>query len=307
MNRNTGTSTDRLAEAITWSASKQTYFTIRLLADPGRVEEAYRTYAYFRWVDDRLDEGTLGRAARVDFVERQQGLVERLYRGERPEGLSREETMLAELVASDPDPRGGLHTYIRDMMAVMAFDAGRRWETISQIELNEYTRWLATAVTEAMHYFIGHDCCPPLEGRYQAVSAAHIVHMLRDAVEDAAAGYINIPREYLDAHRIGAEEMDSAAYRGWVRGRVELARAQFQTGRDYLARVPNLRCRLAGFAYMARFNGVLDAIERDGYRLRAEYKRGSALWAGLKMAWQVLGMAAGSLRLGAPGRKLPEM
>jgi hypothetical protein len=44
-----------LAASITWAASKQTFYTIRFLADRGRVRDAYRAYAYFRWVDDRLD------------------------------------------------------------------------------------------------------------------------------------------------------------------------------------------------------------------------------------------------------------
>jgi phytoene/squalene synthetase len=47
-----------LAPSITKAASKQTYYTIRLLADRARVADAYRAYAYFRWVDDVLDGGT---------------------------------------------------------------------------------------------------------------------------------------------------------------------------------------------------------------------------------------------------------
>jgi len=41
-----------LAATITRTASKQTYYTIRFLVDAGLVEDAYRAYAYFRWVDD---------------------------------------------------------------------------------------------------------------------------------------------------------------------------------------------------------------------------------------------------------------
>ena len=44
-----------LAAAITKAASTQTYYTFRLLGDRERVEDAYRAYAYFRWVDDTLD------------------------------------------------------------------------------------------------------------------------------------------------------------------------------------------------------------------------------------------------------------
>jgi phytoene/squalene synthetase len=44
-----------LAASITKAASKQTYYMIRFLVDRERVAEAYRAYAYFRWVDDFLD------------------------------------------------------------------------------------------------------------------------------------------------------------------------------------------------------------------------------------------------------------
>ena len=48
-------SSHALAVAITKSASKQTYATIRLFADRDRASDAFRAYAYFRWVDDVLD------------------------------------------------------------------------------------------------------------------------------------------------------------------------------------------------------------------------------------------------------------
>ena len=98
------------------------------------------------------------------------------------------------------------------MMLVMDFDTRRRGRLISQVELNEYTRWLAVAVTEALHYFIGHDCFTPHdEARYLAVSAAHITHMLRDTYADMRAGYFNIPREVLEANHIGPQDVLSPA------------------------------------------------------------------------------------------------
>ncbi|HWQ83615.1 MAG TPA: hypothetical protein VN363_03560 [Anaerolineales bacterium] len=54
--RSTPKSSRELASQITRAASQQTYLTIRLLADPGQADDAYRAYAYFRWVDDWLDE-----------------------------------------------------------------------------------------------------------------------------------------------------------------------------------------------------------------------------------------------------------
>ena len=51
--------------------------------------------------------------------------------------------------------------------------------------------------------------------------------------------------------------MNSEAFRAWVKSRVQLAREYFEAGKGYFARVQNLRCRLAGFAYIARFEWVL--------------------------------------------------
>ncbi len=269
-----GEGTGNLAAAITRAASQQTYWTIRLLVDRRRVADAFRAYAYFRWLDDAIDQGSLAAPERIAFVERQASLLEGAYHGQLPQCLTREEQMLVDLVRGDVEPHSGLQAYLRNMMAVMVFDAGRRGRLISVAELAEYTRWLATAVTEALHFYIGHDCFSPGgRSRYLAVTAAHITHMLRDTYDDVQAGYFNVPREYLTSHRIGPQALDSEAYRAWVARRVRLARACFQAGRDHLARVESFRCRLAGRAYIARFEGVLDAIERDGCRLRRVYSR----------------------------------
>jgi phytoene/squalene synthetase len=178
------------------------------------------------------------------------------------------------------------------MMAVMAFDAGRRGQLISQVELTEYTRWLATAVTEALHYFIGHnDASPHDETRYLAVTAAHITHMLRDTIDDAAVGYYNIPREYLQSHGIRPSDVHSDAYRAWVRSRVDLAREYLRAGKAYLRQVENVRCRIAGYAYVSRFEVVLDAIERDNYHLRYDYPERKSANARLRMGWSALSQA----------------
>ena len=200
--------------------------------------------------------------------------------------------MLVDLIAGDTENGSGLRAYIRNMMAVMAFDAGRRGGLVSAEDLNDYTRWLATAVTEAMHHFIGQRCRSPHdETRYLAVIGAHITHMLRDTLEDAEAGYFNIPREVVEAHGIDPCDAENPAYRAWVMSRVAMARDCFRAGREYLARVESLRCRIAGYAYMARFELVLDAIERENYRLRASYPECKTLSAGAQMGWSVLSQA----------------
>lgn len=277
------------ASAITKAASKQTYYTIRFLVDRGRVGDAFRAYAYFRWVDDILDADSGSESGRRAFLERQKSLLESCYRGESPRDVNIQEKMLIELVQRDDAKNSGLQLYLRNMMQVMDFDARRRGRWISQVELNEYTHWLASAVTEALHYFIGHGAFAPQdETRYLAVSAAHITHMLRDTLDDVQAGYYNIPREVLEANQIGPQDVRSDAYRAWVKSRVQLAREYFEVGRRYLARVQNPRCRLAGFAYTARFEWLLDTIEREGYALRPQYSERRSIGTGLRMSWFAL-------------------
>jgi phytoene/squalene synthetase len=304
------------AAAITRAASKQTFYTVRFLVDRDRVDDAYRAYAYFRWVDDVLDAETPSGSVPSDgeacerkvFLERQKSLLERCLRGEAPRDVNLQETMLVELVRHNGDQNRGLHAYLRNMMRVMEFDAGRRGRLISQVELDAYTRWLAIAVTEALHHFVGHGAFAPHgETRYLAVSAAHITHMLRDTYADARAGYYNVPREVLEAHHLGPEDVQSVAYRAWVQSRVRLARERFAAGRSYFARVENWRHRLAGFAYIARFAWLLDTIEREEFRLRPAYDERKSVRTGLGMGWRVLSSAISPRPAEAPSRPIASL
>ena len=298
--------TERLSRALTRSASLQTYTTIGTLVDRGQASDAYRAYAYFRWVDDRVDKDLVSPGDRLDFVDRQAELINACYAAGTPSNLEPEEYILADLIRNHPREDSPLASYVRSLMSVMRFDAERRGRLISHAELNGYQRALAVAVTEAMHYFIGRDQpAPHTSERYLAVTGAHIVHMLRDTYDDVRAGYFNIPSEFLKAHGISPLDVESAAYTTWIRMRVEEARRCFTAGRRYLRQVSSLRCRLAAFAYMARFECVLDLIERDQFRLRPDYAArktagsalrmaGSILVSSLRMDWTALAQGTGA-------------
>src|SRR5512144_1887602 len=132
--------TETLAASITKAASTQTYYTIRFLVDRDRIEDAYRAYGYFRWVDDTLDAESISGPGRIAFLERQKSLLEKCYRGEAPRDTNIQEHMLVELVQHDHEKDSGLQSYLNNMMRVMDFDTRRRGSLISQVELNEYTR-----------------------------------------------------------------------------------------------------------------------------------------------------------------------
>jgi len=282
-----------LARRITWRESKQSYLTMRLLVDRDLVDDGYRAYAYFRWADDVVDK-TLGiREERVAFIRGQRALVEALYAGRRPEALREEETMLADMIRNDRWDNSGLRSYIDNFLTIIEFDAERKGRLVTEEELRSYTDILALAVTDAIQYFVknGHPYAAD-EWRIAGARAAHIAHMLRDMRKDLPEGYCNIPREYLERNGIAPGDVDSPAFRAWVKSRIESAREQFRLGKLYIDDMDVLRTKIAAHWYCARFEHVLDAIEADGYRLRNEYGERHKVIAYLRMIWVAVRITA---------------
>ncbi len=279
------TSSD-LARSITWTGSKQTYFTARLLVDKDLVNDFYRAYAYLRWVDDFIDIESQADVERISFIKKQRLLIEGLYSSEIPNDLIPEEEIIADLIRHDNTENSGLQSFIRNMFNIIEFDAHRKGRLISEQELTWYSDCVAKSVTDGIQYFIGKSHpYPNTENRYLAGNAAHITHLLRDMLQDTADGFINIPREHLEKHSISPEDISSHKLQAWVQKRVKQARQYFHEGRRYLDGLDLLRCKIVGLWYCARFESVLDTIEQDDYILRESYneRRQFATW--IKIAW----------------------
>ena len=107
--------------------------------------------------------------------------------------------------------------------------------------------------------------------------------MLRDMLPDTAEGFINIPREYLEEHNISPQDIDGLPYRVWVQERVKLTRRYFEEGKRYLETLDVMRCKLAGYWYCARYEGLLNAIENENYLLRTDYCERRKLSSWLRM------------------------
>ena len=278
--------TAELAQSITSTSSKQTYYTGRLMVDKDLVDDFNRAYAYFRWSDDMVDTSSLSPDERIAFIKRQRDLIDRFYNHDRPDNLTAEEEILADLISDDRWNNSGLQSFIRNMFAIIEFDTYRKDRIIIESELAWYTNSLAKSVTEGLQYFVGNGHPYPVtDKRYSAALGAHITHLLRDMIQDTEDGFINIPREYLDAHNISPHDMASPAYRSWVRTRVELAREYFHEGKHYLDGLGVLRTKIVGYWYCARFESVLDTIENDGYILRDVYEERNKISTWLKIAW----------------------
>jgi phytoene/squalene synthetase len=292
----------RLAHKITWNSSKHSYLTAVLLADRDLVDDCLRAYAYFRWVDDRVDDVNAGDVLeREAFIKRQQELISDFYSGKKPECLSPEEEMLADLVRHDRGTHSGLRSFINNFMTVIAFDGRRQGRRVSQAGLSAYTDCLALAVIDGLQYFINNaHSYPRTSDRTLAVVGAHVTHMLRDLRSDLPAGIINVPLEW----RAGEEEWDleGSEFTAWVKGQVEKARAHFSAGRKYIDSLSVWRCKLAGLWYCQQFEDILHTIEQDGYQLRSSYKGSGSKLQLLRMArtaCQV--MAEATVRACVPG------
>jgi phytoene/squalene synthetase len=299
-----------LAEDITWKGSKQTYWTIRLLVDRDLQEDCFKAYAYFRWADDVIDVELENRADRVAFMQRQRKLLKGAENGDLPPDLTAEERMLLELVGRARQGNPGLRSYIDHFMAVLEFDARRKGGKIHAQALEAYSAHLAIAVTDGIHYFIGnHQPSPMTEKRYLAVTAAHITHMLRDAKEDARAGYVNVPAGRLDGYIVGTDLPGGPEMSAWIKARVKLAREYFRQGEEYFDGLRMLRLKLAGLWYVSRYDFVLTTIEEDGYRLRESYELHAPISFWLNIAWRtmrvillhLLGVFSGRSRTAASG------
>lgn len=278
--------TDTLARSITWIGSKQTYYTARLLVDKGLVNSFYQAYAYFRWMDDIIDDSTRSYDERISFTRRQRELLERLYNNEKLEDLKPEEEILRVLISHDQVENSGLQSFIRNMFALIEFDAYRKGRLINHEELDWYSNTLAKSVTDGLIYFIGNEThSPHTHNQYLAAKAAHITHLLRDMLPDIDEGYINIPREYLETHGMSPLEVNSYPFREWVQSRVELAREYFREGKQYLDNLDPTRRKIAGYWYCARFEDLLRIIEKDGYILRPKYYGRRKLSTWFNIAW----------------------
>jgi len=298
--------TAALARSITRTSSKQTYHTIRLLIDKNLVDDCYRAYAYFRWADDIIDITCRSREERIVFVGQQRKLIDRLYAGDRPDGLIAEEQMVADLIWHDERKDNELRSFIYNFLAVIEFDAERIGRLVSQGELTWYSSAVGRAVTDCVLHFIGHGRpYPDTDDRFLGPIGAHIAHMLRDMLTDADVGFINIPREYLEANGIGPEDVDTPPYRAWVRGRVEQARQCFREGKLFFDQLDLLRRRIVGYWYLARFEGLLNAIERHDYVLRAAYDERHRLSSVLRFAWLPVSVSVRHLGRRLFSRRVP--
>lgn len=276
----------KLAKSITWTASRQAYLTARLFVDRDKVDDFYLAFAYFRWLDDAVDDPSVNQETRLTLIKRQVELVAKLFQGDSPTAPTPEEDMVVQFVQHGRGTSERLKPFVDNMLSTIKFDAKRRGRLISEAELDEYCVRLAASVVDGLQYFIGskHQYAES-EDRLTAATAAQITHLLRDTFQDLNDGIINIPREYIEENDLDPKNVSSPLYRDWVKQRVELANTYFDEGKRYFDNNAVLRLKMAGLWYCTRFESVLRSIEKNNYLIREDYRERRSINVWLKFGW----------------------
>jgi len=280
------------ATATTKQHNPTAYLLSNLLHDKGMTPIFCLVYAYFRWLDDYIDESGTESFLCRQMVASQKELLVEAYSDPRMSASSIRESMLVTVANFDKSRRMLLKTSIFDMFSALECDSYRRGTVVSSKELAQYSYWLGRSYTKALQACIAYPYEYPDHGyKYYAGVGAHITHIVRDLFEDLAMGYINISKEDIRRYSIDIRCPTATSLRAWTQKTVLSARKYLNWGKLYLNTLPIFRCRLMGYLYCSRYEMVLDAIEDANYDL--SMNRSESVRKG-KYYWQAISNAISS-------------
>ena len=249
---------------------------------PGSVRDpALALYAFCRLADDAVDEGT----DKTGAVLRLRDRLELVYLG-RPINAAADRAF-ASVVADFDMPRA-----LPDaLLEGMAWDAvGRRYEDLSGVLA--YSARVAAAVGAMMCVLMRVRDADALARACDLGLAMQLTNIARDVGEDARAGRVYLPGEWLAAEGIctarllAAPQADAAVCRV-VQRLLDQATALYQRSEAGVAALP-LACRPGIFAARLIYGGIGGAVRRAGYDTVSQRARTSKAqkvgWLGLAIA-----------------------
>jgi 15-cis-phytoene synthase len=192
---------DLTASAITKSSNTSFYYSFSLLPKQKR-EAIHAVYAFCRYTDDIVDEGT-DEHSKVVRLRRWRMELGRALRGASPY------VILNQLSATDRKFNIPVdHFY--DLIRGMEMDLSKtRYETFE--ELHRYCYLVASSVGLMCRQIFGYRNDSTRDYVVNLGVALQLTNILRDVKEDAKRGRIYIPAE--DLRRFGYTEEDLLAFR----------------------------------------------------------------------------------------------
>ncbi len=236
-------------------------------------------YAFCRVVDDLVDEPGFEPAVRRAGLDRWRGLVAGTVSDPGP-GIERQ---FADLLRRRNLDRADLHAILDGMEMDLA---PPHFET--EAELLRYCYHVAGAVGLVSVAIFG--CADPTARRYaeELGYALQWTNILRDVGEDARSGRIFLPRE--DLRRYGLDEAallagacDPAKFGRLMKHEASVARTHYREALAVFAALPKVDRRALRSAELMRriYTGILDAMERDGFRVfETRYRLGKCAMLG---------------------------
>jgi phytoene synthase len=248
------------ATAITKSSNTSFYYSFSLLPRQKR-EAIHAVYAFCRYTDDIVDEGTDDHRK---FVQLRKWRIElgRAVRGESVYPLLNQLNSVARKFNIPVD-----HFY--ELIRGMEMDLVRtRYESFD--DLREYCYLVASSVGLMCRQIFGYKNDSTREYAINLGIALQLTNILRDIKEDAKRGRIYLPLE--DLRRFGCTEEDILEYR-YTPEFVELmkfecdrASSYFDMARDAL-RAEDKRFFFAARVMWSIYAHVLQRIKRSNYKV----------------------------------------
>ncbi|HKU54848.1 MAG TPA: presqualene diphosphate synthase HpnD [Rhizomicrobium sp.] len=190
------------AKAVKKKASGSSFYIAMRLMPAQERDAMFAIYAFCRKVDDLADDGVGTRAQRHDKLEQWRGDLFDLYSGK----VAQQVRFLAPAVA-----QYGLR--LEDFLAVldgMDMDVAEDIVAPTLATLDLYCDRVASAVGRLSIKVFGMEEGPGFELAHHLGRALQLTNILRDIDEDAAAGRLYLPREYLEEMDC-CRQMDPAA------------------------------------------------------------------------------------------------
>jgi phytoene/squalene synthetase len=231
-------------------------------------------YAYFRWLDDKVDSSNISEPEISHLINRQKRIIDSIILGsqEQIDDLCASEQMLALLLIDKQNSRN-LKKSVLEMLSAIEFDAERRHKVINKDALENYSRKVGGAFAEFLVNCISPSLVHvnPIDDIRVAAYSAHRIHVLRDFYDDLKRGYINISKEELRKLGTQVDSLQEIDLRPWVRDRVQISSQEFQKSLPTISCIKNTKCRILGLFTSARYLVILEKIKFDGYILQKEY------------------------------------
>jgi phytoene/squalene synthetase len=217
---------------------------------PIRREILFGAYAYFRWLDDVLDNKDVSTEESINILARESFFISSLYENKSPQSKCIEEKYISFVICKDLLDNNGFRVIIDGFMSALSWDIKRKHRIPTQQELDEYSLRLGRSYYQCLVFgldFHPSDKCFKDVGEICGV-AAHLAHILRDFFFDLSIGYVNISQEDVTKYHIDLSLKNPELRQNlkpWSRDVIFKSTDMFKKGMKSINKIPSFKARLA--------------------------------------------------------------